>query len=1284
MGKETTDIALSIRTSDEEINNWDRSRIVNALLKETNVNLEIADTISIEVENQIFSSSIKTITTSLVRELVNAKLMEKGLEKERLKHDRLGVPLYDVEQIITNANNENSNVPHGPEATNLTLAGEIKKEFALRKVYSKEVADAHLRGDIHIHDLSMAADRPYCSGQSIEFIKKFGLNLPNSLAIAKPAKQPEVLLAHMIKFAAVLQCHYAGAIGWDAVNLFFAPYLVGLSKKQIKQLAQMLIFEFSQQAVARGGQAIFSDINLYWEIPKHFENTPAIGPGGVYTGKLYKDYIKESQEFITAIFEVYLEGDGCGRPFIFPKPLLHITEKLFKTPGHEKFLNHVCNVASKMGNPYFVFDRGSTAKISECCRLSFLLTDSDLDDAKYPWKMRYCALQNVSINLPRIGLSNKGQKVFDKITKNFNLMVKAHIQKLKFIKKILALGDKGPLGLLTMNKDGDPYLKVDKMSYLIGMVGLNELVKTQIGKEMHKSKEALKYGLKIIAHMKLLADKAFEEYGMHFVLEQSPAESTSHRFARLDLKKYGDKAKNIVQGNTEEDSVYYTNSTQFSVGAEIDIIDRVQKEGLFHPLIEAGSLCLDYNENIPLHLNNIFSIVRIGDFVETAIKNNINKITSLADGTIQVPIESSIKTFGVNNQGGKLVNLTHAVKIPIKNRKMYEICTEDSKKVKVTEDHILFRINNGNILEVKSQNLKKGDVILAQPKINDTEKELQQINIFKYLLCNKENIAIIDEEGDIKKYLLNNKILVPKCLYKKVICLEMLKNTAPDYPIEDNLNKLKWRYIKSSSKLPFIFDINYDLGVLLGFLLSEGSLHKAINTGSDSISFSIHQKETEFAHIIKNSMKSIFNKEITFVDSKFCKAQYATTSDKSLYYLFSEIFDIGKNSFYRKIPNNLFILNKEYLHGIVDGIFAGDGLKANRPNQTSISVTSSILVSQLQLIFSFLGIKYTRSLIKPLDSAKNNVHSLYIGSAGFKKLLINTPLYKKYLYNSISKSLIDTELISQEATPFITLYNKYLKGKNNIFVDRKNMIKLTKIRRGRICIDIALKYCNSWVSFLNSILNDTNLIRTIYKQEIAFDLNISNRTVERVFKLLKNSKNYVKNNYFSKNTFVKIENFNCAKFIQDINNDINLVNTFKSYLQNLSFTFVKSIKEIKYSNNFAYDITVDGHKFSNLDGIACHNTHCFLGESKPSPESLSSFVYKVFKNTKNDQIAFSPEFTCCLSCNTTARGLLDKCPNCGSEDIELITRITGYFSKVSGWNKGKIAELKDRVRNRFE
>jgi len=34
-------------------------------------------------------------------------------------------------------------------------------------------------------------------------------------------------------------------------------------------------------------------------------------------------------------------------------------------------------------------------------------------------------------------------------------------------------------------------------------------------------------------------------------------------------------------------------------------------------------------------------------------------------------------------------------------------------------------------------------------------------------------------------------------------------------------------------------------------------------------------------------------------------------------------------------------------------------------------------------------------------------------------------------------------------------------------------------------------------------------------------------------------------------------------------------------------------------------------------------------------------------------------------------------------DVDHITRVTGYFSKVSGWNKGKAAELRDRSRTKL-
>ncbi len=588
---DTTDLALFVRTSSEKLLTWNRQKIVDALVKETYIDLETAKKISKEVEAQINDSNLTTITAPLIRELVDAKLVEHGLEKARRMHTRLGMPLYDVDQLILHPNHENANVPHGPEATNLTLSEGIKKEYALLTVFSQEVADAHMRGDIHLHDLGFI-DRPYCSGQSLEYVKKFGLSLPNAASIAKPAKHPEVLLAHMVKFSATLQGHFAGAIGWDAVNLFFAPYLVDKSDKEIKQLAQMMIFEYSQQAVARGGQAIFSDLNIYWEVPKHFEDVPAIGPGGEFTGKNYSEYEKQAQKLAWALFEVYLEGDACGRPFFFPKPLVHITEKFYKTEGHEKFLNFICKVAAEKGTTYFVFDRGDTAKISQCCRLSFKLDESDLEDAKHPWKMRYCAMQNITINLPRIGYLAKGDDalLFSKLTDHMELVAQGHLEKRVFIEQLLALGETGPLALLTMKTEGEPYLRLEKASFLIGMAGLNELVQLHCGEELHHSQKAFKLGLRIISHMKLLADKLSQKHHLRFVLEQSPAESTAYRFAKLDQHYYSPKAASVIKGDLASGEIYYTNSTLLNVGAAVNPIERVQMEGLFHPIIPAGSI----------------------------------------------------------------------------------------------------------------------------------------------------------------------------------------------------------------------------------------------------------------------------------------------------------------------------------------------------------------------------------------------------------------------------------------------------------------------------------------------------------------------------------------------------------------------------------------------------------------------------------------------------------------------------------------------------------------------
>ncbi|MDY0045016.1 MAG: anaerobic ribonucleoside-triphosphate reductase, partial [Syntrophales bacterium] len=539
--KETTDLTLFVRTSRDDITVWNRQKIIDALIRETNVDMATAEEISEEVERQISASSIGILTSPLIRELVNAKLIERGLDRATKMHGRLGFPPYDVDHLIFYKNNQNANVPHSPEGTNLILAEGIKRDYALLNVFSEDVGYAHLTGDIHLHHLGYI-DRAYCSCQSLEYIKKYGLNVPHSLAVAAPAKHAEVLLAHMVRFAAALQGNYSGAIGWLDVNILFAPYLKGLSYKEVEQLAQMLVYEFAQQAVGRGGQTLFTDLHLQWDVPCYLSHIPAIGPAGLYTGETYDFYADEAQRFFWALFEVYKKGDASGRPFVFPRPIIHITESFFENPGYRKVLHHVCEAAAEKGNPYFMFDRENFMNLSECGRIK--IRGAGNNNFRDPWSMRFSAIQNISINLPRLGYKAGGDDtlLFSLLKSQMNLVAKAHMQKKYFIEKLLSHGNDGPLSLLTADLDGAPYLKLAHAVYLMGIVGLNELVKIHKGSELHESDDAWTFGYNVILKMKENADLLSDEYGLNFILEQSPAESTPYRFARLDLKYFSPAA----------------------------------------------------------------------------------------------------------------------------------------------------------------------------------------------------------------------------------------------------------------------------------------------------------------------------------------------------------------------------------------------------------------------------------------------------------------------------------------------------------------------------------------------------------------------------------------------------------------------------------------------------------------------------------------------------------------------------------------------------------------------
>ena len=90
--------------------------------------------------------------------------------------------------------------------------------------------------------------------------------------------------------------------------------------------------------------------------------------------------------------------------------------------------------------------------------------------------------------------------------------------------------------------------------------------------------------------MKYLCDQEGKRQGSKIILEQDPAESTSYRFARLDLKFFPKQAGRAVHGDLKSGAIYYTNSTHLDVDSSVDPLERIEKEGLFHPLIEGGNI----------------------------------------------------------------------------------------------------------------------------------------------------------------------------------------------------------------------------------------------------------------------------------------------------------------------------------------------------------------------------------------------------------------------------------------------------------------------------------------------------------------------------------------------------------------------------------------------------------------------------------------------------------------------------------------------------------------------
>lgn len=573
------ELELLVRRSDEEVAIFDSQRIAEALVREANIDHDLATHISLEVKQFIHKLGFRSLSSSLIRGLVDAKLLELGLEDAHRAHTRLGVPLYDVDRIIHSTFRENASQPFGPEGTSLILAEAIKREYAILNVFSEPIANAHTVGDIHIHSIG-AIDRPYSLISAIDYLKQFGIALPRGFASSRPARRAEVLVAHLIKFSASLQGFLAGPVIWDSLNFALAPFLTDLSDANIKQLAQTLIFEFSAPAVARGGQVMSSNLHLDWDAPAYLKSRRVIGPGGQELEKTYGDFTEEAHRFLTALLEVFLEGDGSGRAFLTPRLILHINKHFNEMQGYRAVLDLTSRLAVERGGLVVAFDRDD--EISFYRRYG--IHDEKGIKAAENHALRSVQFQVVSLNLPRVGFlaTDNHVRVFEELTRLMETAAQAHLEKRVFLEKLLALGDSGPLAGLTTRASGTPFIKLSWSTHGIAIVGLNELCRTLYEADLDTSPEAMEFALKVLTHLKRETERLSNKHKVKFVLTGQSTEVTTSRLARLDLRFFGEAAANVVCGDLTTGAIYYTDGARIISSSPYTILERIKAEGTFH------------------------------------------------------------------------------------------------------------------------------------------------------------------------------------------------------------------------------------------------------------------------------------------------------------------------------------------------------------------------------------------------------------------------------------------------------------------------------------------------------------------------------------------------------------------------------------------------------------------------------------------------------------------------------------------------------------------------------
>ena len=482
---------MYVRTSHSSIEEFNSQKIIQSLVREGSLPLELAQKITEEVENRIYKYQTVYLTGSLIRELVNSVLLEHGHEEYRHKLARVGLPIFEVQEMVSNA----ENIENGVEGLLFKTGRIVFAEHLLTSTLPKDMADAHLSGDLHITNPGLWSILPDTIFINVKALIEDGIDLKGkylNVCRIPPVKTLNNLSSALSMIIALISKEASQEVVLDDLIPSLSKY-----SKDLPELERKLVDSFTTSSTTMGYDKMSTVISF--RIPLGIDQKIV-----KTVLSAYKTYTK-----LTPIPKIGLVIDYDKGKIT---DVSQIVSEIITLGGKVMFTKH--NTSQKgVTHP-----KNSTSTLLH--------------------------LGSLSINLPRLAFeSNKDETYF---RARLALLMKPALDSMakrnKNISNLIRLGVNPILAADTL------YMQRSTVSLVINLVGLQNAVYGILGFKNNNAGQQILH--KVIETAVDIATKKSKDLGINIIVSMTESDG-SERFIALDAEKYG---KNSVQQITDTET----------------------------------------------------------------------------------------------------------------------------------------------------------------------------------------------------------------------------------------------------------------------------------------------------------------------------------------------------------------------------------------------------------------------------------------------------------------------------------------------------------------------------------------------------------------------------------------------------------------------------------------------------------------------------------------------------------------------------------------------------------